>query len=480
MLSTIFLILHWSIAVLLTIRLMVKRMAVGESLAWLFVIFAMPLVGALLYYAFGERRQGDKRIRNLKILGPTLAEWQNELAETCPNEPGMLAEGEEAIARFISHATGFPVVGVQDWRLLSTYGEIFDELVAMIDGAQRYVHLEFYIWECKGRVADVHAALLRARERGVDVRVLADAIGGQDFLDSDARRQLEAAGVEVEASMKVHLLGGRWDLRNHRKIVVIDGHQAMAGSFNLADPNYFKSGAGVGQWIDAMVRIDGAGAQSLGAVFLQDWSVERDPSHPHPDLWDILAPEEPASLEHSLPLQVLPSGPGIYPEAIHQVLMMAMYTAEHEIVISTPYFVPSEPILQAIIAAAMRGVQVTLIVPRKSDVKVATFAGRSHFEDLLEVGVAIGHFDGGLLHTKSITVDGRFSIFGTVNLDKRSFWLNSEVTLLIYQEAFTAELRELQMQYWEQSEALLMDHWVQRAWWQRSLENVTRLFGPVL
>ena len=480
MITTILLLLHWTIAVLLTIRLMVKKRAVGESLAWLFVIFSVPGLGALIYYAFGERRQGEKRIRNLKKIEGLLSRWQSELAETCPNEPGILAEREEAIARFVSQATGFPVVCVQDWRLLDTYQVIFDELIAMIDGAQRYVHLEFYIWECEGRVADVHAALHRARERGVVVRLLADAIGGQNFLESEERRRLEEAGCEVEASMKFHLFGGRWDLRNHRKIVVVDGQAALAGSFNLADPNFFKADAGVGKWIDAMVRIDGAGAQSLGGVFLQDWKVERDPEDPRLDLWEVLPDQEIRNFENSLPVQVLPSGPGTYQESIHQVLMMAMYAAEHELVISTPYFVPSEPILHAMVAAAMRGVSVTLIVPRRSDIKIATFAGRSHFEDLLEAGVHIGHFSGGLLHTKSITVDGRFSIFGTVNLDQRSLWLNSEVTLLVYHEGFTRALRDLQERYWSNSESLIIEHWRRRPLRQRIAEGATRLLGPVL
>ena len=480
MISTILLLLHWSIAVLLTIRLMVKKLAVGESLAWLFVIYSVPGIGALIYYAFGERRQGDKRIRNLAKIEGRLSAWQTELAETCPNEPGMLAEKDEAIARFVSQATGFPVVCVQDWRLLDSCHGIFDELIAMIDQAQRYVHLEFYIWECEGRVAEVHAALLRAVERGVRVRILADAIGGQNFLESEARRQLERAGAEVEGSMKFHLFGGRWDLRNHRKIVVVDGTAALSGSFNLADPDHFKASSGVGKWIDAMVRIDGAGAQSLGGVFLQDWKVEHDPEDPALALWEVLSDDETRTFENSLPVQVLPSGPGTFPESIHQVLMMAIYSAEHELIISTPYFVPSEPILHALIAAAMRGVRVTLIVPRRSDVKIATFAGRSHFEDLLEAGVQIGHFDGGLLHTKSITVDGRLSIFGTVNLDQRSLWLNSEVTLLIYHEGFTDALRALQLRYWEECESLMLDHWLRRPLRHRIAEGVTRLLSPVL
>ena len=480
MLSTILVILHWSIAILLTVRLMVKTRPVGESLAWLFVIYAMPLIGAVVYYSFGERRQGEKRVNNLRKLEDTLAEWQAELSEKCPSRNVLRAEDEAAMARFVAQATGFPVVLVNDWKLLSTYEGIFDELEAMLDAAEHFIHMEFYIWETAGRVANIHEALLRARERGVEVRLLVDSIGGDPFLDSDDRCTLEQAGCEIEVSMKVHLFGGRWDLRNHRKIVVVDGHVAMAGSFNMADPNFFKTKSGVGKWIDAMVRIDGAGAQSLNGVFVQDWCVEKDLNEQHQELWQLQACEVPPTTDRAMPVQVLPSGPGIFPEAIHQVLMMAIYSAQEELIISTPYFVPGDSILQALISAAMRGVRVTLIVPRKSDIRVASFAGASHYQELLDVGISIGLFDGGLLHTKSITIDGRLSVFGTVNLDKRSFWLNSEVTLIVYDQRFTAELRELQMRYWEQGEPLDLDRWNQRGKWRRVVENATRLLSPVL
>ena len=157
--------------------------------------------------------------------------------------------------------------------------------------------------------------------------------------------------------------------------------------------------------------------------------------------------------------------------------MAAIYGAKDEIWISTPYFVPGEAILNAIIAASMRGVDVVLIVPKQSDFKVACLAGAYNYFELLESGVTIRHFKGGLLHTKSITVDGRLSIFGTVNLDMRSFWLNSEVTLLVYDEAFTKELRQLQQRYWDQSEAIILERWKERSRWRRALESARPAIG---
>ncbi len=480
MLSILFFVVHWTIAILFTWRLMAKKKPVGESLAWLFVIYAMPFLGPLVYYAFGERRQGDKRTARLKSLSGHLSSWQDDLEALSPRPERLNIELEARLAGFVKGSTGYPVVLASNWCLLDTFDSVLQEMLALIDGAKEYLHLEFYIWEPPGRIQEVQAALLRARKRGVTVRILVDSIGSDSFLKSQEIEALRDAGCEVEISMKVRLFGGRWDLRNHRKILVADGLKGLVGSMNMGDPEVFKADAGVGKWIDAMVRIEGAGAQSLNGVFLQDWWVEREGFGEESKRWDLPPQPEPISEENSLAMQVLPSGPGVFPEAIHQVLMIAIYGATEEILISTPYFVPGEAILNAIISASMRGVRVTLIIPKKSDFRVACLAGAYNYYELLDAGVEIGQFKGGLLHTKSITIDGRASIFGTVNLDMRSFWLNSEVTLMVYDKPFTQELRTLQLRYWEHCEPITLERWSQRSRWRRALESAARLFGPVL
>ncbi|HRV81635.1 MAG TPA: cardiolipin synthase [Planctomycetota bacterium] len=480
MFSSVFLVLHWSLALLLTARLMLKRKPIGESLAWLFVIYALPLAGAALYYGFGERRQGDKRIRRLKMLSGKLTQWQSDLVRVAhaPQELGL--DLEDPIARFVEQATGYPPVLVHDWVLLDSFDAVFEALVRSIDEAQQYCHLEFYIWEPGGIIEEIHQALLRARARGVRVWILVDSIGSDDFLGSRHWRDLADAGCEMQVSMRMRLLGGRWDLRNHRKLAIIDGKVGFTGSMNLVDPDRFKKESGVGRWVDAMVQLHGAGAHALHGVFLQDWFVEREHEHADDDSWAVDLVPGPSSKSHNSAMQVLPSGPGIFSEAIHQVLMMAIYGAQTELIVSTPYFVPGDAILQAMISTAMRGVRVVLILPRKGDTKIARFAGASHYAELLDAGVEIAHFDGGLLHTKSLTVDGRLSIFGTVNLDMRSLWLNSEVTLLMYDAQFTAQLRNLQMQYLAQSEPLVAKDWEQRPRYLRALENMARLLGPMI
>jgi cardiolipin synthase len=380
--------------------------------------------------------------------------------------------------RFAKGASGFPAVWVNDWELLPGFDASFAELLRLIEGAKRTCHLEFYIWETGGRVHRLQQALLDAEARGVTCRILVDALGSDGFINSLQRRELEAAGVQVKVSLRMRLLGGRWDLRNHRKFAVIDGQYALVGSMNVVDPVLFKADAQVGQWVDAMVRLEGEGAHCLEGVFLQDWSVESGESL---ELLDAAFTEDPPKSEvPAIRIQIFPSGPERYPDAIHQVLMTCIYSATEELLISTPYFTPDDAIHEALIAAAVRGVSVRLVIPRTTDVRIATLAGASHFASLMEAGVEIAHFQNGLLHTKSITVDRRVSIFGTVNLDMRSLWLNSEVTLLVYDSVFTEKLRQLQMDYWEHSLPLELEAWHRRPRHRKILEGICRLFGPLL
>jgi cardiolipin synthase len=179
-------------------------------------------------------------------------------------------------------------------------------------------------------------------------------------------------------------------------------------------------------------------------------------------------------------MQVVPSGPGFRPEAIHQLLLTAIYAARRELIMTTPYFVPDEALLTAILSAALRGVEVTLVIPARNDSRLVRYAGVAHFDDLLSAGARIALFGGGLLHTKSITVDGETSVFGSVNLDMRSVWLNFEISLFVYDLGFTAALRDLQQQYLKRSQVLDPVSWGRRPFARRLAENAARLLGPLL
>jgi cardiolipin synthase len=353
-------------------------------------------------------------------------------------------------------------------------------MIADIDSAERTCHLEFYIWNNGGEANDVTDALLRARQRGVVCRVLVDAMGSRAFLKSDVAQRLRDAGVIVHDALPGGILRlpfVRFDLRLHRKIVVIDGRVAYTGSLNLVDPRHFKRDAGVGQWVDAMVRIEGPAVEALAITFLADWYVETETplselqasgdAHPQPNRGDSA-------------VQVMPSGPALARHAVEQVLLAAVYSAREELVLTTPYFVPSEPLTLALVAAARRGVKVILIVPARVDSKLVKYASGAFKLELLEAGVRIAAFRGGLLHTKSVTVDGAHSLFGSVNLDPRSMRLNFEILLAVYNREFTTRLRELQQSYIDQSQLVDLADYKARPRLQQTAENFARLLAPLL
>jgi cardiolipin synthase len=367
-------------------------------------------------------------------------------------------------------------MGGHHLQLLTDSDSIMRAMIADIDAARLSIHMEFYIWSAGGFVDDLVAALLRAAGRGVACTALMDSLGSRPFFKSEAIKRLRAAGVNVVEVLPVNPLRAlfvRFDLRDHRKIAVVDRCIAYTGSMNIADPRFFKQDAGVGEWVDAMARIEGPAAWVLEAVSLSLTALQTGSQFaplPPPEL-------PPAGNGH---VQIFPSGPQTSRVRIDALLLTAIYAARREIVLTTPYFVPAEALLTALRSAALRGVRVILIVPEKIDSRLVRYASEAYHEDLLEVGVTILRFRDGLLHTKSVVVDEEFTVFGTVNLDLRSFELNFELSLIAFDHEFSAATRALQHAYEIRSRALRLDEWRARPRSRRLLENAVQMMSPLL
>jgi len=479
-LAVLFVAAHLALQLVLAVRVIMRRRSVGESLAWILVVFVFPVIGPLSYLLMGELRLGRRRMRRFIELFPPIQEWLAEVAHRLPVHWSGLGVECEPLSRLAQETLGLPTQPGNQLELIEDWQHVFERLVADIDQAEQTVHLEFYIWHVGGVADDVVAALVRARGRGVICRVLLDALGSRAFLRSDLAQQLREAGVQVQGALQGGLLRMpfvRFDLRLHRKIVVIDGRLAYTGSLNLVDPRYFKRDAGVGQWVDAMVRVQGPTVESLAVTFLADWYVETDNS-----LEDLRTGGGVRQQQHQgdCAVQVLPSGPAYSSDAIEDVLLMAVYAARRELVLTTPYFVPSESLRIALASAARRGVKVILIVPAKVDSLLVRYASQAFKGDLLRAGVRIANFDGGLLHTKSVTIDGEMSLFGSLNLDPRSMRLNFEISLAVYDNDFAKRLRALQQTYIDRSELMNLELWSHRPRRQQFAENCARMFGPLL
>jgi cardiolipin synthase len=472
--------LDWVIRIVLGVRVIMRRGTVGFTLAWLSVILLIPLLGAFIYLLFGERRLGTKRARRIEELRGPYTRWLDGLSRDFPIDDSSLGHGAVMLRKLARGTTGIPALPGNSLELIDDASDFFDRLVADINAARTSVHLEFYSWEAGGRADNVVDALLRAAGRGVACRVLVDDVGSADFEVDPGFARLRDGGVKVVSMLKVGVvrsLFARMDLRNHRKIAVIDGAIGYTGSQNLADPKLFMQDADVGEWIDAMVRITGPAVEALQVTVLADWEFETyEGIERAADTFDLKRNQPTGEAI----VQVVPSGPGLPQSAIQDVILTAIYGAERELVLTTPYFIPDDAMIKALQSAAKRGVAVTLVVPRRGDSRVVKLAGEAYFEELMEVGIRIARFEGGLLHTKAITVDGEVAMFGSVNLDMRSFYLNFEISLLVYSPDFAGRVRALQDRYLEGAPVLELDAWRARPFLLRFAQQAMQLMSPVL
>ncbi len=467
------------VALAVALRLFARRRPPGVTLAWLFLIILVPFAGAVGYLLIGERRLGARWIQNARTVRPQLVSWLASIPSDLIVDPASLGFGAEPVARLTDASVAIPVLRGHRVALLADSDDILRALITEADAARHTIHLEFYIWSEGGLVDEFIAALIRAAGRGVKVRALIDYLGSRPFLRGPAPQRMRDAGIEVIPVLPVNpirIAFVRLDLRDHRKIAVFDRRVAFTGSMNLADPRFFKQDAGVGEWVDAMARVEGPAAWVFEAVSgvmtamqISDGSGALLP----PPITD-------ARLAGPDALQIFPSGPLIADHRIEPTLLSAIYAARREITLTTPYLVPGDALLVALTSAALRGVAVTLIVPRRNDSTLVTYASAGYNDALLAAGVRILLFEGGLLHTKSVLVDDELAIFGTVNLDLRSFELNFEVSTVVYGGGFARQLRTLHRRYEGASRALDLSTWRARPKWRRFAENAAGVMSPLL
>ena len=480
--STLLLAMQVAVFIGIAVRVIMRRAARGVALAWLLLVAALPLVGALIYLLIGERRIGRKRSLGIKALRTDFREIAKAMipSEFTSVNWQDLPPAAQAMDRLGRSLIGGPTVRGNRFDLFSDTQAILAAIARDVDGASTSVLMEFYIWSEGGAADEILEAVIRAASRGVQCLLLIDGLGARPWWKGTQPQRLRDAGVQLRPALPTGLLRtliGRTDLRLHRKVIVVDGAVAWTGSMNLVDPRYFKQGAGVGEWVDAMARFEGTVVNPLAGVLIGDWTLETgEPLHKL--INDAgLGRAQPTGTAN---VQVAPTGPGQSEDGLLQMIVGLINAARDELILTTPYLVPDDAMILALRGAAARGVTVTLIVPEKVDSFLTRYASRSYYDDLLDAGVVIQLYRGGLLHTKSISVDGTMSMFGTVNLDMRSLWLNYEVALFIYQAEFATVLRALQQSYIAQSIRLDPTDWAARPFRERLIENTLRLFSPLL
>ncbi len=475
-------LLHVLSVLAITVRVIMRRPSTGVTLAWISIVAIFPFAGLILYLLFGERRISRKRV---SLIAERRIDYDNMVSMAFAKglldvEWNSLRPEAFSMNTLGIKTVGFPTVSGSHCELYSEADQILDAITRDIDNAKYSVLMEYYIWSEGGKADQVLLALIRAAKRGVSCCILIDALGARKWWNGNQPKQLRDAGVKVQRALPAGLfrtLVDRTDLRVHRKIVVIDNNAAWTGSMNMVDPKFFNQEANVGNWVDAMVRIEGALIAPLALTVIGDWVLETEDSIEqmlkHTNIGNI-------SPRGRCDAQVIPSGPGETDDGLLQMLLAIINSARHELVLTTPYFVPDESMLRALRGAAARGVKVDLIVPEKVDSLLTRHASHSYYDELLDMGVNIHLYQKGLLHTKSITADRCISMFGTVNLDMRSIWINYEVALFFYDSKFSEELYQLQASYIECSRLLNPVEWAKRATGKRFVENTFRLVSPIL
>ncbi len=482
--ATALFVLHWVIVIGLGLRIILKRRPTGVSVAWLLVVGSVPLVGAVMYLLVGELWLPRRRIERYNALKESISGQIKRIDQAWDIKGDDLPSLARSLNAQANNPLKISAVGGNAIRLFDTSTGCIEAIVEDIDGAKLAVSMLFYIWQSGGGVDLVERALIRAAGRGVECRVMVDCAGSKGFLRKDGAKAMREGGVQVIDTLPagiLRVLFARIDIRNHRKIITIDHDIAYTGSMNMVDPKCFHTKKGVGQWVDVMARVQGPAARVLDMTSNLDWAVEtnqgaRDLSKAMESLMAKAAVESAGSI----PLQVVPSGPDQGARIIHDMLLTLIYTARNKLVMTTPYFIPSEAMLTALTAAAMRGVQATLVVPAKIDSILVRHASKSYYTDLLEAGVEIRAYRGGLLHSKTVTADDEVGLLGTVNMDKRSFWINFEISLFAYDAGIVGELCRLQDGYIADANVVDLEQWNRRSLVSRVVENSLQLLAPIL
>ena len=447
--------------------------------AWLLAIFLIPYVGIILFLLVGSTKLPKKRREKQREINSYILETTEGMDRV--TRDATFPTWLQPIVELNRTLGSMPLVGGNTAKFYTEYEESLAAMTEAIGTAERYVHVEFYLVSWDPTTAPFFDAMEAAVKRGVTVRVLLDHIAS--VRSPHYRRtikKLTAIGTQWRLMLPVQPLKGKYqrpDLRNHRKLVVIDGEEAFTGSQNLVDSSYNKRGnirRGL-HWKDLMVRFEGPIVAGINALFVTDWYSETN---------ELLLRETPTEtrpkLPHALDAQVVPSGPGFDLENNLRLFNALVYSAQHKVIITSPYFVPDDSMLYAITNAAYRGLDVQLFASEVADQAVVYHAQRSYYEALLRAGVRIWLFRAPtLLHAKHFTIDDDVAVVGSSNMDMRSFSLDFEISIMLHGRDAVNRLREIEQSYRENSIEVTLDEWLTRPLRSKVLDNTARLTAAV-
>ena len=469
---------HALLVIAFTTRILLRDdLSPPARLAWFIVLNIAPYFGTGIYFLFGEVDIGHRETNRHKHIFQEITKSAGALVGAEETGKALIDPAYSPAFRYAASINGFHPMPGNTAELMADADATLERMIADIDAAREHVHVLYYIWLDDHTGTSISDALIRATERGVTCRAMADGLGSRKLIASPLWKRMKDAGVHMAVSMPLDnpvrtILTSRIDMRNHRKITVIDGEVTYCGSRNSADPE-FRVKPKYAPWVDIMLRFRGPVVAQNQLLFISDWMAatgEQLKAQPAPCVADA----------EGFPASVVGDGPTVRRGATPQLFSSLVACARQDITISTPYFVPDATLYEALCSAAHRGVNVTLILPARNDSWVVAAASHSYYRRLLEAGCRIHEFEGGLLHAKTFTMDEKVLIVGSTNLDLRSFDLNYENNILLQDRSMTLEVQKRQQDYIANSRSVELPDVLAWSPPRRIWNNVIATVGPIL
>ncbi|XLS27886.1 cardiolipin synthase [Flavobacteriaceae bacterium M23B6Z8] len=470
-------LLNYIIVVIAVVTLLLGNLSPTKTLSYLLALIVLPYVGLIFYYLFGQEYRKTKIFKRKNILNQqNIKEWRRnlELSEKRLEHFDDEEMGDKIkLVHLLKTNEEAPVTIKNKVDILIDGAAKFERLFEDIENAKETIHLEYYIFKDDSLGKELIDLLCQKSEQGLEVRLNYDSVGSS--LSAKTKKKMKESGIEFYPFMPVYFpkFTSKMNYRNHRKMVIIDGLIGYVGGINVSDRYVNRNSKTF--WRDTHLRIEGEAVGSLQLYYMLNWDFVTENDF---EIKDHYFPK--TSVDNQTAVQIAASGPDTDWASIMEAMFTAINSADKTINICTPYFIPNEQIITALVAASKSGVKVRLIVPEKSDSWAAKYATYSYLQRLMEAGAEVYFYTKGFIHAKMITVDDVFTTIGTSNMDNRSFNINFEINALIYDAAITKEAQKIFEKDLEDCRLLDKESWSNRKVTQRFKESFCRLWAPLL
>lgn len=476
-------LLYLLLMIMVCVRIIFDTRSVSKTLAYLLFVFFVPVIGITFYFAFGvnyrKRKMYSHKLQVDEKLKREVEKNLQEYNKSIPELENISIQNNLKLINLIANqkAGNTSVLPNQLVEVLHNGEELFPKMMEELRNAQHHIHIEYYIYENDTIGNQIKDILIEKAQQGIEVRFIYDDFGSKS-IRKNIVRELQEAGVQAHPFHKIYfiLLANRLNYRNHRKIVVIDGKTSFVGGINVSDRYINPSPTGL-YWRDVHLMIKGYSSLSLQRVFLSDWNFC---SEENVLLDNKYFPLNQIPYKNTVYTQIVSSGPDSDLPNILYAIIQAINSAQKEVLLTTPYYVPDTALQEALVIASLSGIDIKILVPKNSDSRVVNLATQSFFDTLLSAGVKVYLYEKGFIHSKTFVIDGTVASVGTANLDMRSFDLNFEVAALVYDERIAKELRDAFYKDLEDAQQIDTKRWKKRSKIKRFFERFVRLTSPFM